>query len=78
MKHFSISIHSREEVQAFVDLAMVQPFDVLVGNDHQQVNGKNYMGMFSLDYHHPVDVQVDCDDASFDLFRRKAAALFAS
>ena len=78
MKAFPISIHSLKEVQDFVSLAMVQPFDVLVCNDHQQVNGKNYMGMFSLDYHYPVDVQVDCDDASFELFRRKAAALFAS
>ena len=78
MKHFSISIHTREEVQAFVKLAMVQPFDILVGNDHQQVNGKNFMGMFSLDYRNPVEVQADCDDAAFETFRRKTIQLFAS
>jgi hypothetical protein len=78
VKHFSISIHSFEEVQAFVKLAMVQPFDVTVGNDRQLVNGKNFMGMFSLDFQHPLDVQVDCDDASYQLFRQKATELFAS
>ena len=78
MKHFSISIHTREEVQAFVNLAMVQPFDILVGNATQQVSGKNFMGMFSLDYREPVDVSVDCDEAAYQAFRQQAAALFAS
>ena len=78
MKHFSISIHTREEVQAFVRLAMVQPFDIFVGNDRQQVNGKNFMGMFSLDYRNPVDVQVNCDEAAFEAFRLQADQLFAS
>ena len=78
MQHFSISIHSLEEVQAFVKLAMVQPFDISVGNERQLVNGKNFMGMFSLDFRHPLDVQVDCDDDSYQLFRQKATELFAS
>ena len=78
MRHFRISIRSREEVQAFVNLAMVQPFDVLVGNAHQQVNGKNFMGMFSLDYRDPVEVRVDCDETSYQAFLQKATALFAS
>lgn len=75
MQHFSISIHSKEEVQAFVNLAMVQPFDVTVGNDHQQVNGKNFMGMFSLDFHEPLDVCVNCDEASCRRFCDEAHAL---
>ena len=78
MKHFSITIHTREEVQAFVRLAMVQPFDILVGNSTQQVSGKNFMGMFSLDFHEPVDVSVDCDEATYQNFRQQTAALFAS
>ena len=78
MKHFSISIHTREEVQAFVRLAMAQPFDIFVGNDRQQVNGKNFMGMFSLDYRNPVQVQVNCDDDAFEAFRRQTSQLFAS
>ena len=78
MREFSITIHSFQEVRAFVSLAMVQPFDVLVGNDRQQVNGKNFMGMFSLDFHRPLLVQVNCDDDSFCRFRQKARELFAS
>jgi hypothetical protein len=78
VKHFTISIHSFEEVQAFVKLAMVQPFNVTVGNSHQQVNGKNFMGMFSLDLNRPLEVLVDCDDASYQLFRQQASELFAS
>ena len=78
MKAFSISIHSLKEVQDFVSLAMVQPFDVLVCSDHQQVNGKNFMGMFALDLRQPLQVQVNCDEDSYQNFRQKATALFAS
>lgn len=78
MKAFSISIHSLKEVQDFVSLAMVQPFDVLVCNDHQQINGKNFMGMFALDLRQPLQVQVNCDEDSYQSFRQKATALFAS
>ena len=78
MKEFSISIRSVEEVQAFVQLAMVQPFEVLVGSGLQQVSGKNFMGMFSLDFHQPLQVLVDCDEDSFCRFRQEAIGLFAS
>lgn len=78
MKEFSISVHSVQEVKAFVALAMTQPFEVLVCNDHQQVNGKNYMGMFALDLRQPLQVQVECDEDSFCRFRQKTTELFAS
>ena len=72
MKQFSIAIHSLEEVQAFVSLATVQPFPVLVGNERQRTNGKSFMGMISLDYSEPVTVQVECDEAAFCRFCREA------
>ena len=78
MKAFRITLRSMKHVQDFVALAMVQPFDVLVCNDHQQVNGKNYMGMFSLDLCSPLQVQVTCDEDSFCSFRQKATELLAS
>jgi len=78
VKSFTISLHSLKQVQDFVSLAMIQPFDVLVCNDYQQVNGKNFMGMFSLDFRQPLQVQVSCDEDSFCRFRQKAAELFAS
>ena len=78
MKEFHISIRSVEEVQAFVQLAMVQPFEVLVGSDCSQVSGKNFVGMFSLDFRQPLQVLVDCDEDSFCRFRQEATELFAS
>ncbi len=74
MHHFLIRIASRAQIQAFVNLAMVQPFDVLVGNEKQQINGKSFIGMFSLDYNRPVEVTVTCSDEEFSRFRQEAAA----
>lgn len=76
MQEFNISIHSFSEVQDFVSLATVQPFEITVGNDHQQVNAKSFMGMFSLDYSQPIRVRAECDPTVFDRFRT-AAACFA-
>lgn len=73
MHHFNIEIHSFQQIQEFVALAMVQPFDVLVGNEKQQINGKSFMGMFSLDYQRPVCVTVRCSDEEFVRFQQDAA-----
>lgn len=73
MKHFSIMIRSFAEVQEFVALAMVQPFEVLVGSENHRINGKSFIGMFSLDFRQPLQVQVNCDDAAFARFRQQAA-----
>ena len=78
MKHFQIFLHSVAEVQDFVTLAMVQPFQVLVGKPNHCISGKNFMGMFSLDYSQPLDVQVDCDEDQFLLFRQAAARFVAA
>ena len=73
MKQFSIALRSFADVRAFVSLAMVQPFQVLVGSETQSINGKNFMGMSSLDYRRPLQVRVDCDDQEFLKFRKAAA-----
>lgn len=72
MRQFNIYIRSFRQVQEFVSLAMVQPFEVLVGNEKQQINGKSFMGMFSLDYHRPVQVSVKCTDEEFQRFQKDA------
>ena len=77
MREFDILIRSFQEVQAFVSLAMVQPFEVLVGNDRQRVNGKSFIGMFSLDYQHPVKVCVRCSEEEYNRFRQQAQSLCA-
>ena len=73
MRQFNIRVRSFRQVQDFVALAMVQPFEVLVGNEKQQVNGKSFIGMFSLDYKRPLQVSVKCSDEEFGRFRHQAA-----
>ena len=77
MHEFNIYIHSFREVQEFVSLAMVQPFEVMVGNDRQRINGKNFIGMSSLDYRSPLQVRVKCSEEEFLRFRQDAARFLA-
>lgn len=77
MREFNIFIRSFQEVQAFVSLAMVQPFEVLVGNGRKQINGKSFIGMFSLDYKDPLQVSVKCSEEEFLRFRQDAARFLA-
>lgn len=65
MHGFNIAIHSFEEVQAFVSMATVWPFRIMVSNDHQQINAKSFMGMLGLDYSSPLRVDAECSDEEF-------------
>lgn len=73
MREFNIFIHSFREVQEFVSIAMVQPFEVLVGNDRHQINGKNYIGMVSLNYSEPLQVSMRCTEEEYLRFRQEVA-----
>jgi len=77
MQNFHISLHSFQEVQEFISLATVQPFPILVGNEVQQVNGKSFIGMVSLDYTRPLLVQADCDGQAWQKFRNLANKFLA-
>ncbi len=77
MRQFDICLRSFRQVQDFVALAMVQPFEVLVGNDKQMVNGKSFMGMFTLDYRRPLQVRVRCTDEEYGKFLQQTAQFFA-
>ena len=70
MIEFHMTIRSFQQVQNFVKLAMEQPFAVTVGNESQQINGKDLMGMSSLDYTRPVQVSAQCDEEAFARFRQ--------
>ena len=48
MHEFYIALHSVKDVQDFVTLANVQPFDVNVSCGNIFVSGKSLMGMFCL------------------------------
>ena len=77
MHQFNICVKSFRQVQDFVSLAMVQPFEVLVGNEKQQVNGKSFIGMFSLDYKRPLEVSVRCSEEEFGRFQQAVAQCLA-
>lgn len=75
MQEFLITIRSFEQVRDFVNVATVQPFQVYVGNDRRCVNGKSFIGMFSLDFSMPVPVRVNCTQAQLDAFQAKIPQL---
>ena len=72
MREFTIQIHSVQDVQAFVDLSTSRAFPVWVGNEHHQVNGKNFMEVCCLDFSHPLWASVDCSEEEFQHFLRDA------
>ena len=77
MLEFEINIHSFEQVQAFVALACEQSFDIRVGNERQHINGKDLMGMFSLDFSRPLQVHIGCDNEDVRSFRKQAETAFS-
>ena len=77
MWEFNIGIHSFRQVQDFVALAAAQPFEVIVGNDNQRINGKDLMGMFSLDFTRLLYVKMRCTEEEFLQFRQKAEEILA-
>ena len=76
MQNFHITLRSFQEVQEFMTMATVQPFAVLVGNEAQQVNGKSFMGMFTLDHHKPLHVSVRCSEEEFGRFQEQTRQIF--
>lgn len=74
---FEINICSFQQVQDFVSLACEQTFDIRVGNDRQHINGKDLMGMFSLDFSRPLQVRIGTDNEAVRSFRQQAETLFA-
>ena len=77
MREFDIVLSSLRQVQDFVKLAMVQPFDISVGNDRQHINGKDLMGMFCLDHSEPLRVSMICSQEEFLCFHASAQPFLA-
>jgi len=74
---FHIRIRSFQEVQDFIALATVQPFQVCVGNDYQSANATSFMGIVSLDHSRPLRVSANCREEDFLRFRQQAARFAA-
>lgn len=72
---FHVKLTTFEQIKAFVTLAAKQPFDVHVGNERQHINGKDLMGIFSLDFTRPVQVQANCSADEAAAFCKDVLAL---
>ena len=77
MWEFHIYLRSFPQVQAFVRLTSEQNFDVVVGNDHQKINGKDLMGMSTLDYSRPLWVKMYCPEEDYLRFKQAAESFLA-
>ena len=77
MREFHIALRSLQQVKEFVTLAMVQPFEIMVGNARQSINGKDLMGMFCLDHSSPLRVQVNCSEEEYNSFHTSANRFLA-
>ena len=77
MWEFYISMCAFRQVQDFVTLASAQPFDIIVGNETQTINGKDLMGMFSLDYSRPLCVKTKCGQEDYLRFKEQVEAILA-
>ena len=65
MREFKICIRSVQDVLKFVSLATAQPYQIQVGDDRHQVNGKSFMEMFCLNFRKPLTVTVSCSEEEF-------------
>ena len=66
---FRIQLRSAQDVEEFVSIATRRAFAVTVTNNHHQVNGKNFMEMFSLDVSQPLWVCPDCSEEEYHLLK---------
>ena len=71
MREFNIQPRSMQDVQDFVNMACTCPFPVIVCNDSQRIDGKDFMGMFSLDHRFPQNVWVDCSQEELPGFAQQ-------
>ena len=72
---FQVFLRSYEQIKTFVALAAKQPFDIRVGNDRQTINGKDFMGMCTLDFSRPLKVLVNCTGDEGIEFQKNVLAL---
>ena len=65
MKEVRIYLHGMEDIQKFVGVTAKFPekLDLLPQDDDDtRVSGKSVVGIFSLDYQHPLRLRIHADD----------------
>ncbi|MDO5401316.1 MAG: hypothetical protein Q4F17_10130 [Eubacteriales bacterium] len=77
MREIVIRLTSVQDVQSFVAISTVRPFQVTVSDGSRQVNGKSFMEMFCLNFSRPLILRVACSDVELDEFRQALARFTA-
>ena len=77
MWEIEIQIQSVRDVLNFVNIATARSFDIRVGNERHQVNGKSFMEMFCLNFKRPLKATMTCSEEEYQQFLLDAASLLA-
>ena len=62
MKTVMIQILSTADVKQLVKIAGEYPFDIDLLSDRYVIDAKSIMGIFSLDLHKPIKMEIHSDD----------------
>ena len=74
MREFTIQLHSLQDVQEFVNIACTCPFQGPVGKESKRIDGKDLMGMSSLNNRFPQREWVDCSQVELQAFLQRRQA----
>lgn len=58
----TVRFESLNDIREFVGLASLQPFKVEIHDGERTVNAKSFMEMFTIDFTHPLLVNVKGED----------------
>ena len=72
MREFEIRLRSVKDVQDFVGIATSRPYNVVIRDERNKINGKSFMEMFCLDFSRPLRVVCDCGDEDLETIRAEA------
>lgn len=61
----TVQFGSLSDIKEFVNLATMLPFSVRICDGDRAVNAKSFMEMFTLNFTHPLKVDVGEHEASF-------------
>lgn len=77
VREFTVRLRSFQDVQTFIALATAQDFPIIVGSSDYHVSATSFMGMFTLDYTHPLRARADCSEEQWVRFYQEAARFLA-
>lgn len=61
----TVRFASLGDIREFVGLATLQPYNVMVFDGDRTVNAKSFMEMFTIDFAHPLRVDVGENESVF-------------